>query len=408
MKKKISRSHKKKVALFTTGFPDPTQGGSGIFNYYILLELIRRGYEIDAYFKNTSIFFNNKINKKYFSKIKKKINNIYFVKDYFFNKFFYFFLFGSNLLKYLHGYKVCKEFVKKISCNYDAYISLDLGWALSLKDFSNCLCVLGDPKHLTLLERNKNNKSLKSIFHYIKAKTMGSRIAISKIGQDLKSKKIIVGSFSRHHAIEYSKKGFKCESLEWFSPSVKISDVKFKKKNNFSKNIKFLHVGDLTTTGSKKDDFYNFNDICKILIKKKRNIEFKFVGRYKKIEQSNFDSIKFIYTGYVENLSKFFNNSDIFLYLKKYSVGTRTRILTAMSYGMPVIADVSVRLGLYRLKNKFNVILIKDLNEFSKVINDLIINPDILKKISFNARNTWEKYYNPRKNVPLLLNKINL
>jgi glycosyltransferase involved in cell wall biosynthesis len=408
MIKKINRSYKKKVALFTNGYPDPTQGGSGIFNYYVLLELIKRGYKVDAYFKYSSIFFSTKINQKYFSKFRKKINKIYFVKDFFFNKFYYIFLFGSFLLKYLHGYKICKEFIQKVPRKYDAYISLDLGWALSLKDFSNCLCVLGDPKHLTLLEQNKNIKSLKSIFHCIKAKTMGSRIALSKIGQELKSKKIIVGSFSRHHADEYSRKGLKCQSLEWFSPEVKISDIKLKKKINFNNSIKFLHVGDLTTTGSKKDDLYNFDDICKILIKKKRDIEFKFVGRYQKMDQSNFDSIKFIYTGYVKSLTKVFNSSDIFLYLKKYSVGTRTRILTAMSYGMPVIADVSVKLGLHRLKNKFNIFLIKDLNEFSKVIDDLIINPDILKKISINARNTWEKYYNPKKNVPLLLNKINL
>lgn len=169
-----------------------------------------------------------------------------------------------------------------------------------------------------------------------------------------------------------------------------------------------MHVGDLTTTGSKIDNFYNFDDICKILIKKKRNIEFKFVGRYKKKEQSYYDKIKFIYTGYLEDLSKAFNNSDIFLYLKKYSVGTRTRILTAMSYGMPIIADVSVKLGLYRLKNKFNIFLIRDLNDFSEIIDDLIANPKILKKISINARRTWEKYYNPKKNVPLLLKKINL
>lgn len=191
MIKKINILNKKKVALFTTGFADPTQGGSGIFNYYLLLELINRDYEVDVYFKNSSLFFNTKINKKYFSKFRKKINKIYFVKDNFFNKFFYIFLFGSYLLKYLHSYKICREFVKKIPYKYEAYISLDLGWALALKDFSNCLCILGDPRHLTLFEQNKNIRSLKSIFHCIKAKTMGSKIALSKIGHEFKKKKLL-------------------------------------------------------------------------------------------------------------------------------------------------------------------------------------------------------------------------
>lgn len=49
-----------------------------------------------------------------------------------------------------------------------------------------------------------------------------------------------------------------------------------------------------------------------------------------------------------------------------------------MSYGMPVIADISVLAGLYRLKNRNDIILVKDLDEFSKAINDIFDNPHFL------------------------------
>ena len=79
-----------------------------------------------------------------------------------------------------------------------------------------------------------------------------------------------------------------------------------------------------------------------------------------------------------------------------------------MSYGIPIVAHTSITAGLYRLKNRHDIILVNSLNEFSKLIDDLIINPHILRKIGINARHTWEKYYNPEKNIPLLLKKINL
>jgi len=408
---KIDNQFKKKVCVFTTGSADPTQGGSGIFNYYILKKLIEKEYVIDVYFRRNKIFYKEKINNKYLLKIKKKINSIYYVNENPINKFYYLFLFGFPLLKYLHQYAVCKNTIKKIKPEYHAYISLDLGWAiaLSLKNFSNVLCIMGDPRHLTLFARNKNIISFASIIHLIKAKSIGLKSVISKIGKMFAQSKILVASFSIQHAKEYTNKGMKCLTLDWFSEIVKKPTFILKRHYNFKNNIKFLHVGDLTSTASSNDQLFNIDNICRILVKKNiNNIEFKFVGIYKEKKITNYNNIDFIYTGRKEDLFSIFSKSDIYLYLKNYSVGTRTRIITAMSYGIPIVAHTSVIAGLYRLKNRHDIILVHSLNEFSKVIDDLIINPHILRKIGKNARRTWEKYYNPEKNIPLLLKKINL
>jgi hypothetical protein len=402
---------KKKVCLLTTGSADPTQGGSGIFNYYILKELIRKKYIIDVYILKDPIFFKTKINKKYLNKLRGKINQIFYIKENIFNKFYYLFLFGLPLLKYLHNYTICKSVIKKLKVDYDAFVSLSLGWAmaLSIKKKLNVLSILGDPKHLLLFERHRNFKSIFSFIHLIKAKSLGSKSVISKVGNMFITTKNIIASFSIHHAKEYSDKGLKCITLDWFSLYVKKYDLKLNKNFDFKKNIKFLHVGDLTSTASVNDSCYKIDKISKILIKKKiDNVEFRFVGYPGEKIKSNYDNIDFIYKGRKDNLYSDFAQSDIYLYLRKYSIGTRTRVITAMSYGMPVIADISVLAGLYRLKNRHDIILVKDLDEFSKVINDIVDNPHFLTKISINARRTWEKYYNPKINTPLLLKKINL
>ena len=52
----------KKIAFFTTGIPDPYQGGSGIFNFYILKRLIEKEYFIDCYFRVNKKFIQNNTN----------------------------------------------------------------------------------------------------------------------------------------------------------------------------------------------------------------------------------------------------------------------------------------------------------------------------------------------------------
>ncbi len=41
----------KRVAVYSTGIPDPSQGGSGIFNYYVIRALLEKGYQVDGYFR---------------------------------------------------------------------------------------------------------------------------------------------------------------------------------------------------------------------------------------------------------------------------------------------------------------------------------------------------------------------
>ena len=75
---------------------------------------------------------------------------------------------------------------------------------------------------------------------------------------------------------------------------------------------------------------------------------------------------------------------------------------------LPCIVDESAMLGLYQLKNNYDVFYTKNSKTFSILIDSIIKNPIILKKISLNGRKSWEKYFDPKKNVKKILNVANL
>ena len=90
-----------------------------------------------------------------------------------------------------------------------------------------------------------------------------------------------------------------------------------------------------------------------------------------------------------------------------YPVGTRTRLVTAMSLGMPCIAHVSSSLGLHQLKNGNDILFCNDEDDFVNQVLFLASNIKKQKEISRNARASWLKYFNPKINVQRLLDKIN-
>ena len=71
----------KKIGFFSTGIPDPNQGGSGIFNYHILKRLIDKGYLIDSFFRVSKSFIENNTNSKFLNTIKNNLNSINFIYE---------------------------------------------------------------------------------------------------------------------------------------------------------------------------------------------------------------------------------------------------------------------------------------------------------------------------------------
>ena len=89
----------KKIAFFSTGIPDPNQGGSGIFNYYLIKRLLEKNNLIDCFFRVNKKFLQNHTNSNFFKKFKKDLNLVHFVYEKKNNNIF---SFGKNFLKKNH------------------------------------------------------------------------------------------------------------------------------------------------------------------------------------------------------------------------------------------------------------------------------------------------------------------
>jgi len=392
----------KKIAFFSTGIPDPNQGGSGIFNYYLIKRLLEKNNLVDCFFRVNKKFLENHTNSNFFEKFKNDLNLVHFVYEKKTNNIF---SFGKNLLKKTHHVSECVNVVFNLKKNYDTYISLDLGWAIALDQLNNCLSILGDPYHARIIQSVKDeNFSLINYYRKLRALSCVSDKTMSSLAPILNNRTFL-GSFSNQHAEEYRSKGINCQSLDWFSPEV--DEIYIKKDFFLNDQFNLCHIGDLETTASRKNINFLKNSLIILSKNIKKKIIITFIGRFKEKIISSFSNIEFRYLGFVDNLSLELKKYDALISVSDYPVGTRTRIISALSHGLPCISHVAASLGLHQLKHGHDILFCKNAIEFAENINLLIKDRNLQIRLSNNSRLTWLKHFNPKKNVDKILKIVN-
>lgn len=396
----------KSIAFWSTGIPDPTQGGSGVFNYYVIKTLLEKGYQVDGYFRagenflleNTvGIYLQELINNGLKCNI---INNEYPRRRL---------IFGRALLFQSHQVKVCTEAVDNVSKSgkkYDAHIAHDFGWIIALAGrFTPVVGIVGDPLPNRLYHGHDWVwKSPRTWLVRLQSLSTGNRWIVKKIANKLNGK-VIMGSFTPLHAEEYRSKGLDCRHFRWFSPEVTTwASVRAEKKNDGI--FRMLHVGTLDSTASNKMLTYWKQHLLPELAKLPFSIEIRFVGRGNQPLCSKWQNIRLISLGYEKSLDDEFLKCNVFFSPMQYPVGTRTRILTAMSYGVPTIADPSASLGLPELVSGRDIFYGRDPATIKSVIQTLYENQKLADKVGESARKKWEKLFNPKINVDKILKVI--
>ena len=169
------------------------------------------------------------------------------------------------------------------------------------------------------------------------------------------------------------------------------SEKKIKNKSK-NKNIKLLFVG----FGKVEFERKGIDLLIKILSKiKEKNIEFTNIGD---VNQSLFQKfkidVKFISkVSSDKKLNKIYNNNDILLFTSRQD-NLPNVVLEAMSTGLPVIA---FKIGGLKdlIKNNFNGYLCKPFNlkQYSKKLNNLILDKKTRQKFSLNSINYSKKNF---------------
>jgi len=100
------------------------------------------------------------------------------------------------------------------------------------------------------------------------------------------------------------------------------------------------------------------------------------------------------YRGYVNNLNDLFSSSICAIVPISVPVGNRTRVISCLQAGLPVLLFRQAAFGNKYLVDGYNCIFVDNDNFFSK-LNKLINDKDYWNTISKNSSSTYNKYFRP-------------
>ena len=110
--------------------------------------------------------------------------------------------------------------------------------------------------------------------------------------------------------------------------------------------------------------------------------------------------------GEVEDMADVFINSDIFLETSTYPVGVRTRIVTALSFGMCVVACSQSKMGISKLVNGENCLLGDTGCQIVDNLLRCVKDANLREKLSANALKTYEATFDPEVAGKIVLREM--
>jgi glycosyltransferase involved in cell wall biosynthesis len=118
------------------------------------------------------------------------------------------------------------------------------------------------------------------------------------------------------------------------------------------------------------------------------------------------DRPEFAYLGFVEDIVRVMRECHAVLVPIEVPVGNRSRILTAMSAGVPVIAHANAALGNPDLVDGDTCYLARDSGAFVERMGKTVEQPDEVEHIVRRARTCYENHFAPQAATSLLLAEV--
>lgn len=177
-------------------------------------------------------------------------------------------------------------------------------------------------------------------------------------------------------------------NLSEFSPSTA------KEKEKIKKTLGLTNKNVVLFTGYKHGpNFRAVEEILRISENfRKSDVVFLVAGR---IGDSFKNKSNVIFTGYVDDISPYFKVADIAINPMISGSGTNLKMLDYLASGIPVISTAFGARGL-EVEDQENV-LISNIEEFPKWINNLLENDKLCNKLKINGRKLVEEKYDWKK-----------
>lgn len=290
----------------------------------------------------------------------------------------------------------------------DALYIFDTGPMLALADY-NCtpkMAVPGDPLFQVLKYRFgalpwKEKLNMKFFLQAIQY--MFIRRRLERLVIDSAAKYEWIGMFGAQHANWLNHSGVPCESL-----SIPVEDLCKKKNYSFLQTekrtnlpIRILIFGRQDTTAGQNGLKLFINDVLPALqnniAQKICEIHIAGAGAVPQYFKKKLEESRCLMDGEVYDIEDEFTKSDIFLELSPYPVGMRTRVVTALSFGICVVANATSKAGLDSLVDGDNCLLGDDGKQLVNHLITCIHDAQLRKKLGMNARKTYEELFVPEK-----------
>lgn len=178
------------------------------------------------------------------------------------------------------------------------------------------------------------------------------------------------------------------------------------------KKLKMLHLGAIQHLPSYRSLEYLFKDIFPRLSSDLINhIELTIVGnvieggRSKYIKELAKPFQNVVFTGYVDDIRPFYEESDLQIVASTDSAGIRTRIIESFTYGLPVLSTTIGCNGIKGIESKKNILIADTPEEFIGAFKTILSQPEMLKTIKHNAFDLYEKN-NSRPVVSATLSRL--
>jgi glycosyltransferase involved in cell wall biosynthesis len=331
----------------------------------------------------------------------------------------------------LARYLFLRSFPRITSCN--VLIHADWSWTVLASYLNlNGIAIIGDPPndvawdrvtcHFSYLRREPSISSLRQIAIDIRsflrldfATRKSLRLITGNRPYALDSPShLALATLCPYHSMQYKARGFNFAVIPWFSPSgPKLAPTVTSSSIQSADTLRILHLGDLRSSAS-LSSIYQLVAIIRYLTNYSQDIaldiEFLMVGhsshaaeRLLRGEASSIAGIKINFLGICPDLYSIMESSDIMIAPMNKRSGIRTRVLTAFGSGLPVVAHSSCSFNIPYAIDGCHWLLASTPSQFSSAIIKLSLLPGLRRRLASNALDLWQSQFSPSKNVKTLI-----
>jgi len=395
--------NKRHIALITYSIPNNFFGGGALTAYNIMYSFIRDGLKVSVitwpFFdrvKENEIakgLMEKGVNIFYLSPVYKQCKNAFkFIKKIFFPDI-------KDIFPTYNNNDELRRLLDRIKP--DALLIYHWeGLAASYKiNTIPKVGLVGDPVYLPYLYRkefdrvfSKDNFWQRLQRFYVDKKVRYQKLFIKELLSDCN----ISGAFAAHHAEMFREMGITCN---YFRTPVSDPFINGARKIIISNKIKILLLGHLKGIATLSGINLFAEEIFPNLLKELCDEEFEIhiVGDFfdylpdKLKEKLAHPCIKI--RGHINPVDNEFLSSHLLLVPTPIELGVRVRIITAFSFGVPVVAHTANKKGIPEMEHNYNALLSGSGNGIVKEMIRLIKDKNLQLFLSNNGRKTYEKYF---------------